>query len=88
MRDLGSLYFLIRHAFVCGTLFPGIKLNLLYPSQQSSTYKSAILAEIQILKVAELYSLNGTVNVYEYTVELNLVTFPRVATLTRLQRGE
>jgi hypothetical protein len=27
MRDLGSLYFLNRHTFVCGTLFQGIKLN-------------------------------------------------------------
>jgi hypothetical protein len=37
MGDFGSLYFLNRHTFVCGTLFSGIKLN---------KYKSAILANI------------------------------------------
>ena len=31
--------------FVCGTLFGRIKLIKLYPPKQSSTYKSAILAE-------------------------------------------
>jgi hypothetical protein len=32
LRDFASLYFLLvnRHTFVCGTLFPGIKLNLVY----------------------------------------------------------
>jgi hypothetical protein len=33
-------------AFVCGTLFGGITLNLLYSPKQSSTYKSAILADL------------------------------------------
>ena len=46
MRDFGSLYFFNHQPFVCGTLFPGIKLNLLYSWKQSSTYKSAILADI------------------------------------------
>jgi hypothetical protein len=27
MRSLASLYFLNCHTFVCGSLFPGIKLN-------------------------------------------------------------
>ena len=53
MRDLGSLYFLNRHTFVCGSLFPGIKLNELYSRKQTSTYKSAILADIQRTEVAE-----------------------------------
>jgi hypothetical protein len=47
MRDLGSLSFLNRHTFVCGTLFPRIKLNyeLALFLKQSSTYKSSILIE-------------------------------------------
>ena len=40
MRDLGSLYFLNRHTFVCGSLFRRIKLNELYPRKQTSTFKS------------------------------------------------
>jgi hypothetical protein len=43
MRDLASLYFLIRHTFVCGTLLRQIKLNLLYLPNQSRTYKNIIL---------------------------------------------
>ena len=62
VRDLRFLYFLIRHIFVCGTLFPGIKLNSLYHTKQSCTYKSAILAEIQIYKFAELDVDSITVN--------------------------
>ena len=45
MRDFASLCFLNRHTFVCGSLFGGIKLNELYSPKQTSTYKSAILAE-------------------------------------------
>jgi hypothetical protein len=30
VRDFRSLYVLIRRTFICGTSFPGIKLNLLY----------------------------------------------------------
>ena len=48
--------------FLCGTLFPGIKLNSLYHTKQSCTYKSAILAEIQIYKFAELDVDSITVN--------------------------
>ena len=76
MRDFESLYFLIRHTFVCATLFRGIKL---YPTKQSSTYKSAILVDIQRSKFAESDVYNGTVNAYEYTavpvvnIVLNLV---------------
>ena len=33
MRDFGSLYFINRHTFVCGTVFPEIKLNRLYPGK-------------------------------------------------------
>ena len=51
MRDFASLYFINRHTtFVCGTLFLEIKLNYLHPRKQSSTYKSAILADIYIEK--------------------------------------
>jgi hypothetical protein len=46
MRDFGSLYFPIRHTFVCGTLFRVIKLIQIYPPKQSSTYKNVMLAEI------------------------------------------
>jgi hypothetical protein len=53
MGDLGSLYFLIRHTCVCGTLFTRIKLNQVYLRKQRSTYKSAILADIYRTQVAE-----------------------------------
>ena len=53
MRNLASLYFLNRHTFVCGSLFPGIKLNQLYRRKQTSKYKSAILAQIQRIQVVE-----------------------------------
>ena len=53
MRGFASLYFLIRHPFVCGILFPGINLNYPYSWKQSSTYKSAILADTQRSKVSE-----------------------------------
>ena len=33
-------------AFVCGTLCGRIKLNKIYSPKQSSTYKSAILADL------------------------------------------
>jgi hypothetical protein len=46
MRDLASLCFLNRHTFVCGTLFGRINLDYLHPPKQSSTYKSAILADL------------------------------------------
>ena len=45
MRGFASLCFLNRHTFVCGSLFGGIKLIELYSPEQTSTYKSAILAE-------------------------------------------
>jgi len=38
----------------------------------------SLLAEVQRSKVARLYLYNGTVNAYEYTVVLNLVTYCRV----------
>jgi hypothetical protein len=38
--DLGSIYIGKYCTFVCGTLFPQINLIELYPSKQSSTYKS------------------------------------------------
>ena len=41
-----SLYFLNRHTNVGGTVSPRIKLNQLYLRKRSSTYKSAILADI------------------------------------------
>ena len=44
-RVLGSLILGKYCTFVCGNLFGRIKLIEVYPPKQSSTYKSAILAE-------------------------------------------
>ena len=65
MRHFGSLYFLIRHTFVCATLFRRIKLNQLYPRRppkESCTIKSAIRRDNRYRDLKSRYQIlhNGT----------------------------
>ena len=52
MRNLGSLYFLIRHTFVCGTLCPAIKLYYLLPETKFDTQKCNTCRVLEIRRRA------------------------------------
>ena len=61
MRDLGSLILGKYCTFVGGILFGRIKLDLLYPPKQSSTYKVQYLPSIREPKLQKFLLYNGTV---------------------------
>ena len=70
-------------AFVCGTLFGRIKLNQLYSPKQSSTYKSAILADLQRSQVAEFAISQWYSTAVDLPVCTRLLNLVPVATQVR-----